>query len=159
MFFAPASERVGSIKAWGGAAVPPGWLDCNGAAVSRTVYAALFAEVGTAYGAGDGSTTFNLPDCRGRALLGAGSGSGLTARSRGGTGGAETHPLTGGENGVHTHPPGSASLFIVDSGGTYGPVGAAGKGGSATTGNGGSGTAHNNMQPFAVAFYIIKAER
>lgn len=49
---------------------PEGWLECNGAAVSRTTYAALFAVVGTAYGAGDGSTTFNLPNMKGRVSVG-----------------------------------------------------------------------------------------
>lgn len=162
MFFAPASERIGSIKGWGGAAVPAGWLDCNGAAVSRSTYSALFAEIGTAYGAGDGATTFNLPDLRGRALLGAGTGSGLTARARGATGGAETHPLTGAETGPHTHGPGDgASNFVVQQSGV-GPndyPGGAQLRPAAATASGGGGSAHNNMQPFGVAFYIIKAER
>lgn len=57
-----------------------GWLLCNGAAVSRTTYASLFLAIGTRYGAGDNSTTFNLPDARGRSLIGAGLGSGLTNR-------------------------------------------------------------------------------
>ena len=48
--------------------VPDGWLECNGAAVSRTTYADLFKVIGTKYGAGDGSTTFNLPDMNGRVL-------------------------------------------------------------------------------------------
>lgn len=158
MFFAPASERIGSIKGWGGAAVPAGWLDCNGAAVSRATYSALFAEIGTAYGAGDGATTFNLPDLRGRALLGAGTGSGLTARARGATGGAEAHPLTSAENGPHGHqlayqnsttPSGASPINTV----------AAGTSGFTPTQGSGSGSAHNNMQPFGVAFYIIKAEQ
>lgn len=58
-----------SLPFWGGT-TPPGWLLCNGQAVSRTTYALLFAAIGTAYGVGDGSTTFNLPDARGRALFG-----------------------------------------------------------------------------------------
>ncbi len=57
-----------------------GWLLCNGGAVNRTTYASLFTAIGTRYGSGDGSTTFNLPDARGRSLIGAGSGSGLTNR-------------------------------------------------------------------------------
>jgi len=55
----------GSIIMFGGSAAPDGWLKANGAAVSRTVYAALFQQVGTTWGAGNGSTTFNLPDLRG----------------------------------------------------------------------------------------------
>lgn len=60
----------GAIVAFGGATAPGGWLICDGSAVSRTTFAALFAAIATAYGAGDGSTTFNLPDLRGRAAVG-----------------------------------------------------------------------------------------
>lgn len=56
------SEKVGSIKAFGGSVAPFGWLICDGSAISRTLYAELFAIIGTTYGAGDGSTTFNLPN-------------------------------------------------------------------------------------------------
>lgn len=55
----------GMVVDFGTSVVPTGWLLCNGAAVSRTTYAALFAAIGTTFGAGDGSTTFNVPDCRG----------------------------------------------------------------------------------------------
>lgn len=70
----------GMVIAYGGVSVPSGWLEANGAAVSRTTYASLFAAIGTTYGAGDGSTTFNLPDLRGRTVVGAGAGPGLTDR-------------------------------------------------------------------------------
>ena len=56
----PLSVPTGMISAFNN--VPEGWLQCNGAAVSRTTYAALFAVIGTKYGSGDGSTTFNLPN-------------------------------------------------------------------------------------------------
>jgi microcystin-dependent protein len=56
---------------FGGTAAPAGWLLCYGQAVSRTTYALLFAVIGIAYGSGDGATTFNLPDLRGRASIGA----------------------------------------------------------------------------------------
>jgi len=60
---------------YGGAEeIPAGWLGCDGSAVSRTTYAALFAAIGTTFGVGDGSTTFNLPDSRKRATYGAGTG-------------------------------------------------------------------------------------
>lgn len=62
--------QVGSILPYGGTAAPSGWLLCYGQSISRTVYATLFAVVGTAFGVGDGSTTFNLPDLRGRAIIG-----------------------------------------------------------------------------------------
>jgi len=63
----------GMIAAFARTTAPTGWLACNGSAVSRTTYANLFAAIGTTYGVGDGSTTFNLPDCRGVFLRGHGS--------------------------------------------------------------------------------------
>lgn len=64
---------IGTINAFGGATAPEGWLLCQGQALSRTDYADLFAVIGTNYGAGDGSTTFNLPDMREAAPVGAGT--------------------------------------------------------------------------------------
>lgn len=90
----------GAIVAYGGAAAPTGWLLCDGSAVSRTTYADLFSAIGETYGAGDGMTTFNVPDMRGRVSVGAGTGAGLTARTLGDTGGAETHDH-GGNTGTH----------------------------------------------------------
>lgn len=60
----------GSVTLFAASTVPSGWLECNGAAVSRTTYAALFAIIGTTWGAGDGSTTFTLPDLRGEFVRG-----------------------------------------------------------------------------------------
>jgi microcystin-dependent protein len=94
---------TGTISAFGGASPPLGWISCNGAAVSRTVYADLFTAIGTTWGIGDGVTTFNVPDLRGRAVLGSGTGSGLTARTLGASLGAETVTLTGAESGVASH--------------------------------------------------------
>jgi microcystin-dependent protein len=72
----PVSELTptGVIWDFGGAVVPTGWLACDGAAVSRTTFAALFTAIGTVWGAGDGSTTFNVPDLRGRVGVGSGTG-------------------------------------------------------------------------------------
>ena len=68
------SFLVGMIASFGVATAPTGWIICNGAAVSRTVtYAALFGVIGTAWGVGDGSSTFNLPDLRAAFLRGAGT--------------------------------------------------------------------------------------
>lgn len=64
------SAPVGCVMDFAGVTAPSGWLLCFGQAVSRTTYTALFQAIGTAYGVGDGSTTFNVPDCRGRARLG-----------------------------------------------------------------------------------------
>lgn len=87
---------------------PKPWLECDGSAVSRTTYGALFAAIGTAYGAGDNSTTFNLPDYRGRSPLGQGQGDpiggvAMTARTRGAKVGEEVHKLLIGELADHDH--------------------------------------------------------
>lgn len=92
------SLPTGTVVAFaGGASGAPGWLWCNGAAVSRTTYSALWAVLGTAYGAGDGSTTFNLPDLRNRFTIGVGT------RARGAVGGAETVTLSSGNLPSHAH--------------------------------------------------------
>lgn len=67
-----ADAPIGAIQAFGGTSAPAGWLLCQGQAISRTTYAALFAVIGTAFGAGDGSTTFNVPDLREATTKGAG---------------------------------------------------------------------------------------
>ncbi|HGH6718284.1 TPA: phage tail protein [Neisseria meningitidis] len=67
----------GAVLYFAGRTAPAGWLKANGAAVSRTTYAALFAAIGTTYGAGDGSTTFNLPDLRGEFMRGWDDGRGI----------------------------------------------------------------------------------
>lgn len=84
----PAGDTfpAGAIVAYGGSTAPDGWLLCDGSAVSRTTYADLFAVLGTAHGAGDGTTTFNLPDLRDRFVRGKGASSAI-----GDTGGAATH--------------------------------------------------------------------
>ena len=83
---------VGAWTGYGGTVAPDGWLLCNGAAVSRAAYATLFSAISTTFGAGDGSTTFNVPDFRGRFVLGkADAGTGSTL---GGTGGAIDHTHT-----------------------------------------------------------------
>lgn len=80
---------IGSMMMWPTSSAPGGWLLCQGQAISRTAYAELFAVLGTTFGVGDGSSTFNLPDTRGRFILGtAASGTGSTL---GGTGGALDH--------------------------------------------------------------------
>ena len=66
-----------AVLYFAGQTAPVGWLKANGAAVSRTAYAALFAAIGTTYGAGDGSTTFNLPDLRGEFMRGWDDGRGI----------------------------------------------------------------------------------
>jgi len=158
----------GLVCAFGGAVAPTGWLLCNGAAVSRTTYAPLFTAIGTTYGAGDGTTTFNVPNLLGRVIIGAGTGAGggasgagvvtggaaLSARTVGQWFGEETHTLTLAETPAHTHTlpsgcgggGGTTSVECVFNGipGTW------------TTTSQGGGSAHNIVQPGLVLSYIIK---
>lgn len=71
---ATAAIPTGTVNQYAGSSAPTGWFICDGSAISRTIYATLFAVVGTTYGSGDGSTTFNLPDLRGRVPVGYASG-------------------------------------------------------------------------------------
>lgn len=93
----------GSIVEFAGPSTPAGWLLCDGAAVSRVTYSALFAAIGGYFGVGDGSTTFNVPDHRGRVAIGAGTGSGLTARALAGQYGVESVSISIAEMPVHNH--------------------------------------------------------
>lgn len=108
---AAATNPTGALIAYAGTTAPAGWLLCYGQAVSRTTYADLFALTGTVYGVGDGSTTFNLPDYRGRALVGLDNLGGSSANritsaqadSLNNTGfGSETDAGTNGTTGAHT---------------------------------------------------------
>lgn len=92
------SEPAGVVITYAGSTAPEGWLLCDGSAVSRDTYATLFNVIGTTYGVGDGSTTFNLPDLSGRVVIGV---SGTHALAS--TGGSETHTLTESELPAHSH--------------------------------------------------------
>ena len=120
-------------------------------AVSRTTYAALFAITSTTYGSGDGSTTFNLPDLKGRVAVGKSADTEFDVLGE--TGGAKTHTLSESELPAHTHSMFAAGGTSVGGSGTSTGGGA---GGAVTTGSTGSGTAHNNLQPYITLNYIIK---
>ena len=97
------TAAAGDLKVSGGSKVPTGYLLCDGAPYARTDYANLYSVIGVAFGAGDGTTTFNVPDLRGRVPMGAGAGAGLTARALGARGGEESHVLSAAEMPSHGH--------------------------------------------------------
>lgn len=82
-----AGVPTGALMLWAAATAPDGWLLCNGGAYSRSSYSALFTAIGTTWGAGDGSTTFNVPDTSGRTVRGVGTSSwiGLNSGASGNT--------------------------------------------------------------------------
>ncbi len=147
---APATLR------WSASNTPEvGELLCNGAAVSRVTYAALFAKIGTVHGPGDGSTTFNLPDYRGRVLVCAGQGTGLTLRSIGQTFGAEEVALTTAQMPSHTHQLSTNTDGSPSGGGSRTARTEEAHSGYILTEAAGSGSAHPNVQPSAVANVFI----
>lgn len=160
---AAASLPAGSVTQYAGATTPGGWLLCYGQAVSRATYAALFNAIGTAFGAGDGATTFNLPDARGRALFGkddmggaaanrlTSGGGGVAGATLGAVGGGETVTLSIAQIPSHTHTcTTSSAISGASTSGTIGPPT------GTNTGANGSGGAHANVPPALVINYIIK---
>lgn len=93
---------VGEITMWGTTTAPTGWLVCDGTAVSRTTYSGLFAVIGTTFGVGNGSTTFNLPDFRGKVAIGRNA-SDTDFDAMGETGGSKTKGLLYNNLPSHTH--------------------------------------------------------
>lgn len=108
-------NAIGSVFDFAGSVAPLGFLMCYGQAVSRSDYSGLWTVIGATYGAGDGSTTFNVPDLRGRVVAGkddmggtsanrlTNQSGGLNGDVLGATGGAETHTLTTAQLAAHAH--------------------------------------------------------
>lgn len=97
-----ATAPIASVLMTAASTAPSGYLLCDGTAVSRTTYAALFAIIGTTYGTGDGSTTFNVPNLKGRVPVGRDAGQ-TEFDTLAETGGTKTHTLTSAEMPSHTH--------------------------------------------------------
>lgn len=134
---ASIGAHVGDLKPTAlGGGFPTGWLLCDGSAISRTTFATLFAAIGTTFGAGNGTTTFNVPDLRGRVPVGVDGAAGrLSANDAlGQSGGEETHALLYGElgNGAAVGAPKGAAQ------------------------NADAPTPHNNMQPYVIVNWLIK---
>lgn len=155
----------GAMMGYGGGVVPDGWLLCYGQLLSRSDFGPLFAAIQTTWGAGDGVTTFNAPDGRGRVMAGADNmggvaagnlGTGATfgftgAATLGVVGGQQSHTMTLAELVSHTHSTVVASG--TNAGSTGGPVNGVTTG---TTGASGSGNAFNVVQPTLIVNVIVK---
>lgn len=155
----------GMIIPYAGPTEPNGWLFCYGQNVSRTSYSSLFSVIGTTYGVGDGSTTFNLPDLRGRVPIAKDNMGGSSANrvvavaadTLGGSGGAEVHTLVAAEIPAHDHGP----FYLPTGSSPFTATKATSASLSARTDAigansfGGSGS-HNNMQPYIAINYLIK---
>lgn len=143
----------GMVLLWTTNDIPDGFLLCDGAAVSRTDYAQLFNVLGTIYGNGDGTTTFNLPDLTGRVAVGRdasqGEFSGLNQ-----SGGETDVSLNMNEMPRHRH----SEVTAIDVPVIFGELlpGTAAVAASGSTSFEGNGNAHNNLQPYRVLNYIIK---
>lgn len=142
---------------------PAGYIKPLGQAISRTNYPALFSRLGITWGSGDGSTTFNLPNPQGRTPIGSGTGSSLTTRTMGQTGGAETHTLSTSEIPAHAHSQASSEASYTYTGtGTDSHNWTVSGGGNAqaklgfSTANAGGGGSHNNMQPYFVVDWLLR---
>ncbi len=148
-----ATVPSGTIAFWPDATPPDGWLACDGAAVSRTTYAALFAIIAEVFGPGDASTTFNLPDLQGRVPVMV---DGATFAAIADDGGAETVTLDTTMIPAHTHtytsPDAPQNQLTV---GLVAGVIETRTAATATSSTGG-GAAHNNLQPYLVLNGIIK---
>ena len=171
--------NTGIVVPWGSASIPSGFLLCDGTAVSRSTYAALFAIISTTYGIGDGTTTFNVPDLRDRTICGVSSGN---SKALAQTVGANTVTPTGniaGSTGATTlssaQIPSHSHTIQVLVGGAMSPSGIStgtppesGLSASSTS-NAGSGQSHDHalsanfsgsansvLQPTLVLNYIIK---
>lgn len=146
-----------SIQIYAGSTDPEGWLICDGREVSRTTYSDLFNVIGTTYGVGDGTSTFNIPNLKGKTIIGVDS-TDEDFDTLGATGGEKEHTLTVAEMPAHTHnnsPTGRAtsvnggsahSISVNDNTGIVAPY---------QTGNRGGGQPHNILQPYMVLNYII----
>ena len=165
---------AGAVMPFAGTTEPSGWLLCYGQTVSRSQYAGLFAAIGTTYGVGDGSTTFALPDLRGRVVAGVdnmgGSSasrltsatSGITATTLGAAGGDQrvhqhTHIQNSHVHGISVYLEGPFRDSFVGSNGQGGSFGYSINSGSATATNQNFGQGNSqNVQPTIVLNYIIK---
>lgn len=141
-----ATANIGEMRMWAITTAPSKWLLCQGQALNRTTYSDLFDIIGTSFGAGNGSTTFNIPDTRGRFPFGFSGGHAL-----GSIGGAEGHTLVVSEMPAHTHTILSKNTN-TSAGGSADMVSTAD---ADTSGSTGGDNSHDNMPPYLAIYFII----
>lgn len=167
---------VGTIQMFAATSAPTNWMICNGQAISRTTYSALYSLIGTTYGTGDGSTTFNLPNFQGKGPMGYMPGN-TKFDTMGETGGEETHTQTQAELATHTHTQNAHGHSANPLDGNTSPYGGGVAGGfyfgatsvshpgyqavtvnstTATNNNTGSSTPMNVLDPYLTVQFIIK---
>jgi microcystin-dependent protein len=165
LYLSPTGDTlpIGSINTYAGTNAPSGWLICNGSEISRGDYPELFKAIGTTYGEGDGSTTFNIPDLQGKTIVGLNS-EDTDFETIGKTGGEKTHTLTVDEIPSHNHNAtvagktawgGQSSLAFESGGAGFAPSGGVA---GITISKSGGDKEHNNLQPYMTLNYIIKAK-
>lgn len=155
---AAESLPLGTILEYSGGTAPKGYMICDGSAISRTKYSELFNLIGTTYGNGDGSTTFNLPDLQGKIPVGKDEND-TDFDTLGNTGGEKKHQLTVNEIPAHSHV---TEDYFEGSGGTSGVWAVRClsnlEGYKHVVSNTGGNQPHNNLQPYITLNYIIKVE-
>ena len=153
---------IGIILPFSDNTIPEGYLLCDGSAISRTTYADLFSVIGTTYGEGDGTTTFNLPNLKGRVPIGKDEAD-TDFDVLGETGGEKTHTLTVNEMPSHIHSMNSVinGTNVQDSTPVRMQTDKYSWGGTSSywTDNAGENQPHNNLQPYHVVNYIIKVNQ
>ena len=151
----PYFAKVGQIEMFSGNTPPSRWMICDGTLISRSTYTDLFGVLGTAYGGGDGETTFAIPDYQGRTPVGVGESEaeGHAVHTLGEYDGEEAHVLITAELAEHTHTYNYLGNTCATNSGSVSTGWYAFS--TATSSKTGSNTAHNTMQPFAACTFII----
>ena len=153
---------IGTVLPYTNETAPENWLVCDGSELDRTEYNHLFAIIGTTFGGGDGSTTFNLPNLKGRTIVGLDA-EDTDFNAIGKTLGEKTHTLTVAEMPEHTHKFRASTKLGNDEGTTTYGEKTSGNVISGNYGNAiqkeGSSQSHNNIQPSFIGVYIIKAKQ
>lgn len=144
---------AGVVDMFAGSTAPSGYLLCDGSAVSRSTYSKLFTAIGTTYGSGDGSTTFNLPNIKGKVPVGYNSAE-TEFNALGKTGGEKAHTLTIAEMPSHKHGIAYAAQLLGGNASWVNNLEPGG--GNVDTKLAGGGGSHNNLQPYMAINFIIK---